>query len=82
MGGLRAERGGCWKAEGQRERERRRQSQDKVTREIWERCSAGGTCTVAVSWSIGHSQLLANCCVPRQMRETRSAVPGSVMYSI
>ena len=37
---------------------------------------------VAVAWSIGHSQLLANCCVPRQIRETQVLVPGSVVYSI
>ena len=31
---------------------------------------------------MGHSQLLENCCVPRQMRETRSDVPGSTIISM
>jgi hypothetical protein len=31
---------------------------------------------------MGHSQLLENCCVPRQIRETRRDVPGSVIISM
>ena len=37
---------------------------------------------VAVAWSQGHSHELENCIVPRQIRETRRLVPGSVMYSM